>query len=152
MIGGLRYAFPRAMAKQERKHRCLVALHDRVAARRRLAVYISHPPGACHSMNKISFGINRSWTDKEWSCSKADTPRALRFYTCENTPAQVGIATYSLILFRELSNGTAVQFTFAQLRKRDMAQNSRPSSSTLLPFSFLILTPCQITQQYDFGN
>jgi glutathione S-transferase len=41
MIEGLRYAFPRAMAKQERKHPLLVALHDRVAARPRLAAYLS---------------------------------------------------------------------------------------------------------------
>lgn len=41
MIEGLRYAFPRAMAKQEREHRRLVALHDRVAARPRLRAYLS---------------------------------------------------------------------------------------------------------------
>ncbi len=40
MIAGLRYAFPRAMAKQERKHRRLAALCDRVAARPRLAAYL----------------------------------------------------------------------------------------------------------------
>jgi glutathione S-transferase len=43
MIEGLRYAFPRAMAKQERKHTRLVALRDRVAARPRLAAYLSSP-------------------------------------------------------------------------------------------------------------
>src|SRR5688500_5805943 len=36
MIEGLRYAFPRAMKKQERKYRRTIALHDRVAARPRL--------------------------------------------------------------------------------------------------------------------
>jgi glutathione S-transferase len=41
MIEGLLYAFPRAMAKQERKHPLLVALHDRVAARPRLSSYLS---------------------------------------------------------------------------------------------------------------
>jgi glutathione S-transferase len=41
MIEGLRYAFPRATAKQERKHKSLVALHDRVAGRPRLAAYLS---------------------------------------------------------------------------------------------------------------
>jgi glutathione S-transferase len=41
MIEGLRYAFPRAMAKRERKHPRLVALRDRVAARPRLAVYLA---------------------------------------------------------------------------------------------------------------
>jgi glutathione S-transferase len=41
MIEGLRYAFPRAMKKQERKYRRTIALHDRVAARPRLAGYLS---------------------------------------------------------------------------------------------------------------
>jgi glutathione S-transferase len=41
MVEGLRYAFPRAMGKQERKHPRLVKLHDRVAARPRLAAYLS---------------------------------------------------------------------------------------------------------------
>ena len=40
MIEGLRYAFPRAMTKQESKHRRVIALHDRVAARPRLAAYL----------------------------------------------------------------------------------------------------------------
>jgi glutathione S-transferase len=37
MIDGLRYAFPRAMARLERKHPLSIALHDRVAVRPRLA-------------------------------------------------------------------------------------------------------------------
>ena len=41
MIAGLRYAFPRALARLETKHPRLVALHDRVAARPRLAAYLS---------------------------------------------------------------------------------------------------------------
>jgi glutathione S-transferase len=41
MIEGLRYAFPHAMTKQERKHRRVIALHDRVAARPRLAAYLA---------------------------------------------------------------------------------------------------------------
>ena len=41
MIAGLRYAFPRAMARLEPKHPRLAALHDRVSARRRLAAYLS---------------------------------------------------------------------------------------------------------------
>jgi len=41
MIEGLRYAFPRAIERQERKHPRLVALHDRIAARPRLAVYLA---------------------------------------------------------------------------------------------------------------
>jgi glutathione S-transferase len=40
MIEGLRYAFPHAMAKQERKYRRVIALHDRMAARPRLAAYL----------------------------------------------------------------------------------------------------------------
>ena len=41
MIAGLRYAFPRAMARLEPAHPRLVALHDRVSARRRIAAYLS---------------------------------------------------------------------------------------------------------------
>lgn len=41
MIAGLRYAFPRAMARLEPTHPLLVALHDRVAARPRIAAYLS---------------------------------------------------------------------------------------------------------------
>ena len=40
MIAGLRYAFPRAMARLERKRPRLVALHDRVSARPRIATYL----------------------------------------------------------------------------------------------------------------
>ena len=40
MIEGLRYAFPHAMAKQERKYPRVIALHDRTAARPRLAAYL----------------------------------------------------------------------------------------------------------------
>ena len=41
MIAGLRYAFPRAMARLERRHPHLVALHARVAARPRIAAYLA---------------------------------------------------------------------------------------------------------------
>jgi glutathione S-transferase len=41
VIAGLRYAFPRAMAKQERHWPRLVGLHDRVAARPRIADYLA---------------------------------------------------------------------------------------------------------------
>jgi glutathione S-transferase len=41
MIEGLRYAFPRAMLRLERRHPRLVGLHDRVAARRRIAAYLA---------------------------------------------------------------------------------------------------------------
>jgi glutathione S-transferase len=43
MIAGLRYAFPKAMAKAERKHPLLVALHDRVAALPRIKAYLESP-------------------------------------------------------------------------------------------------------------
>jgi glutathione S-transferase len=41
MIEGLRYAFPRTMAKRGRKYSLSVALHDRIAARPRLAAYLA---------------------------------------------------------------------------------------------------------------
>ena len=41
MIAGLRYAFPRAMARLEPKHPRLVALHGRVSARPRIAAYLA---------------------------------------------------------------------------------------------------------------
>ena len=41
MIEGLRYAFPRAMRRLERSYPRLVALHDRVAKRPRLADYLA---------------------------------------------------------------------------------------------------------------
>jgi glutathione S-transferase len=41
MIAGLRYAFPRMMKRLERKHPLIVALHDRVAARPRIAAYLA---------------------------------------------------------------------------------------------------------------
>ena len=41
VVEGLRYAFPRAMAKMRRKMPLLLAHHDRVAARPRLATYLA---------------------------------------------------------------------------------------------------------------
>jgi glutathione S-transferase len=41
VVEGLRYAFPKATARLERKHPRLVALHDRVAARPNLAAYLA---------------------------------------------------------------------------------------------------------------
>lgn len=43
MIEGLRYAFPQAMARLERRHRRVVALRDRVARRPRIAAYLASP-------------------------------------------------------------------------------------------------------------
>lgn len=43
MIEGLRYAFPRAMARLEPKYPRLIALHDRIAVRPRIASYVQSP-------------------------------------------------------------------------------------------------------------
>jgi len=51
MIAGLRYAFPRRMAKLEPKYPRTVALHDRVSARPRLAAYLASR-GACLSTRR----------------------------------------------------------------------------------------------------
>jgi glutathione S-transferase len=40
-VEGLRYAFPRAMARIEKKHPRIVALRDRIAARPRIAAYLA---------------------------------------------------------------------------------------------------------------
>lgn len=40
IVAGLRYAFPRAMAVLEKRHPRVVALHDTVAARPRIAAYL----------------------------------------------------------------------------------------------------------------
>ncbi len=41
IVAGLRYAFPRAMARLEPQHTSVAALHDRVAARPRIAAYLA---------------------------------------------------------------------------------------------------------------
>lgn len=43
MIAGLRYAFPHAMARLGPKHGRSMALHDRIAARPRIAAYLASP-------------------------------------------------------------------------------------------------------------
>jgi glutathione S-transferase len=43
IVEGLRYAFPRRMKRFERKVPRIVALHDRVAKRRRIAAYLASP-------------------------------------------------------------------------------------------------------------
>ena len=42
-VAGLRYAFPKAMSRLARSHRHVAALHDRVAARPRIAAYLRSP-------------------------------------------------------------------------------------------------------------
>jgi glutathione S-transferase len=41
IVAGLRYAFPRAMAALEPRHKLVVAVHDRIAARPRIAAYLA---------------------------------------------------------------------------------------------------------------
>ena len=41
VVAGLRYAFPKRMKRLEKKIPRLVALHDRVAARPRIAAYLA---------------------------------------------------------------------------------------------------------------
>ena len=41
VVAGLRYAFPKAMARVAKKHPKVIALHDRVAARPRIAAYLA---------------------------------------------------------------------------------------------------------------
>jgi len=43
MIEGLRYAFPKTMARLEAQHPKMAALHDRVLLRPRIAAYLSSP-------------------------------------------------------------------------------------------------------------
>jgi glutathione S-transferase len=43
IVAGLRYAFPRAMARLEPRHARVTALYDRVAARPRIAAYLASP-------------------------------------------------------------------------------------------------------------
>ena len=43
MIEGLRYAFPKTMARLEPQHPRLTNLHDRVTARPRIAAYLASP-------------------------------------------------------------------------------------------------------------
>jgi glutathione S-transferase len=59
VVEGLRYAFPRAMSRRERRYPRVIALHDRVAARPRIAAYLA-------SERRISFnesGIFRHYPE-----------------------------------------------------------------------------------------
>lgn len=62
MVAGLRYAFPRAMARLEKRHVRTQALHQRVAAHPRLARYLA-------SRRRIPFnnqGIFRPYPELDW--------------------------------------------------------------------------------------
>ena len=59
VIAGLRYAFPKAMKKHERKYKRVIALHDRVRLRPRIKAYLA-------SKRRIPFneyGIFRSYPE-----------------------------------------------------------------------------------------
>ena len=67
IVAGLRYAFPRAMRAHERRFPRLVALHDRVAARPRIAAYLA-------SDRRIPFneaGIFRHYPELDLPASRA---------------------------------------------------------------------------------
>jgi len=53
IVAGLRYAFPSAMARLERQHPRVVALHDSVAARPRIAAYLASKPRIPFNQNGI---------------------------------------------------------------------------------------------------
>jgi len=69
MVEGLRYAFPNAMARVERKVPRLVALRDRVAARPRLAEYLASP-------RRIPF--NQDGIFRRYAALDAPAPRRKR--------------------------------------------------------------------------
>jgi len=63
IISGLSYAFPRAMANTARAHRRLIALHDRVRERPRIAAYLA-------SLRRVPFsneGIFRHYAELDGS-------------------------------------------------------------------------------------
>ena len=43
LVSGLSYAFPQAFARQARRHQRIIALHDRVKERPRIAAYLASP-------------------------------------------------------------------------------------------------------------
>jgi glutathione S-transferase len=72
VVAGLRYAFPRAMAVLEPKYKRVVALHDRVAARPRIAAYLA-------SDRRIAFnehGIFRHYPEPSTSTASSATTRS----------------------------------------------------------------------------
>jgi glutathione S-transferase len=65
VIAGLRYAFPRAMARRAFRYPRLLALHDRVAARPRIAAYLA-------SDRRLPFNemdVWRCYPELEWAPS-----------------------------------------------------------------------------------
>jgi glutathione S-transferase len=74
VVEGLRYAFPNAMARLERKVPRLVALHDRVAARPRIAAYLA-------SRRRLPFnqqGIFRRYPELDAPAPRRTSRRARR--------------------------------------------------------------------------
>src|SRR6266404_5437500 len=72
VVEGLRYAFPNAMARLERKIPRLVALHDRVAERPRIAAYLK-------SERRLPFnqeGIFRSYPELDAPAPRRRSGRA----------------------------------------------------------------------------
>ena len=63
IVEGLRYAFPRRMKRFEKKVPRVIALHDRVAKRPRIAAYLRRA-GGFRSASGASTVISRSWTGK----------------------------------------------------------------------------------------
>jgi len=53
IVAGLRYAFPRAMARFERRLKQVIQLHDRVATRPRIARYLASPRRIAFNMQGI---------------------------------------------------------------------------------------------------
>ena len=68
VVDGLRYAFPKAMTRLEKKLPSCVALHQRVAGRRRIAAYLA-------SERRIAFnqeGIFRHYEELDVNHSAGD--------------------------------------------------------------------------------
>ena len=71
VVAGLRYAFPRAMARHERRVPRLGALHDRVAALPRIAAYLA-------SDRRLPFnewGIFRHYPELDLAEARSARPR-----------------------------------------------------------------------------
>lgn len=74
VIAGLRYAFPRAMRRHERRFPRLAALHDAVATRPRIAAYLASP-------RRLPFnehGIFRHYPELDWPAPQRARPAKRR--------------------------------------------------------------------------